>query len=111
MTRRLLHTALLLVLGLLPLSASAKRVSPLEGQPAVRHKHELRSGRFEIGPAFSISMNRYVRHAFTVGAKLEYHINDYFSVGANMEYGIGFDTSITGELEREYVKGNAQAQW
>lgn len=105
--RRLPLPALLLALALFPLEASAKRVSPLEGQPAVRHKHELRSGRFEIGPAFSISMNRYVRHAFTVGAKLEYHINDYFSLGANMEYGIGLDTAITGELEREYAKTDA----
>jgi len=100
--RRTLTLTLLLAL-LVPTAAYAKRVSPLEGQPAVRHRHELRKGRFEIGPAFSISLNRYVRHAMTFGAKIAYHINDYFSVAADVEYGIGIDTSITTKLEEAYV--------
>jgi outer membrane beta-barrel protein len=108
MLRRITLLTLLLSL-LVPADAFAKRVSPLEGQPAVRHRHELRKGRFEIGPSFAISLNRYVRHALTFGARMAYHINDYFSVGADVEYGVGFDTSVTTKLEEAFVAASSSS--
>jgi outer membrane beta-barrel protein len=100
------RSLLLISLCLLaPAVSSAARVSPLEGQPAVRHRHELRKGRFEVGPSFAVTMNRFVRHAVLFGIKPEYHINDYFSIGADvLVFGVGADTSITGEVEKQFDK-------
>ena len=98
---------------ILPAPAWARRENPLEGQPAVRHRVELRKGRFEIGPSVNMSLNRYVRNQFLVGARLEYHINDWFSLGADLGYGIGADSALTGELEKQYPAGtinNARGQ-
>jgi outer membrane beta-barrel protein len=95
--------SLCLALSLLPAVAYGRRENPLEGQPAVRHRVELRKGRFEIGPDFNFSLNRYVRNAFLVGAKLEYHIVDWFSIGATFGYGIGFDSALVGEVQKTYA--------
>ncbi len=93
-----------LFLGLLlvPTLAMAEEKSPLEGQPAVRHKLELREGRFELGLSTGISLNRMVRNALLVGVKLEYHLNDWLSVGADVGYGIGFDTGLSSEIAGAY---------
>lgn len=80
-----------------------KRRNPLEGQPAVRHRYVLRSGRFEIGPSFMFSINRSYQNAFVIGAKLEYHINDFLSVGADVGFGINFATQLLGEIENTYI--------
>jgi outer membrane beta-barrel protein len=71
----------------------------LDGQPAVRHRHELRAGRFEVGPAFDFALNRSFRQAVLFGIKLEYHLNDYLSFGANFAFGVNFDTGLTSELQ------------
>ena len=103
-------------LGLVLLSSVAlaqktdERRRTLEGQPAVRHRYELRAGRFEIGPSFGFSLDRAMRHAFTIGAKLEYHFSDAFSVGADLGYGIGFNTGLASELEGSYEKENTAAE-
>ncbi len=94
-------------LGMVLLSSVAfaqreERRRTLEGQPAVRHRYELREGRFEIGPSFGFSLDRAMRHTFTIGAKLEYHFADAFSVGADVGYGVGFNTGLASELEESY---------
>ena len=104
-------------LGLVLLSSTVlaqkkdERRRTLEGQPAVRHRYELRAGRFELGPSFGFSLDRAVRHAFTIGAKLEYHITDAFSVGADVGYGIGFNTGLASELEESYADANESPAW
>ncbi len=105
-------TLVLICLGLvLPGVASAKRENPLEGQPAVRHKEELRKGRFEIGPGFNFSLNRFLRHQILFGLKLEYHINDYFSIGADIGYGVGLNTGMSDELAAQFSTPDDQALW
>ncbi len=102
MRKPLLSVCIALVL----LAAGARaerRPSPLEGQPAIRHRQELRAGRFELGPSAQISLNRYVRNQFLVGARLEYHIVDWFSLGVDAGYGIGADAAVVGELEKQYA--------
>lgn len=100
MKRTLIHSTLFLLgLTLFATTALAERKNPLEGQPAVRHRYELRDGRFEIGPSVAFSINRALRHAILAGAKLEYHINDWLSFGADVGYGIGIDTGLTSKLK------------
>ena len=99
-------------LGLVLLSSTVlaqkkdERRRTLEGQPAVRHRYELREGRFELGPSFGFSLDRAMRHTFSIGAKLEYHFSDAFSIGADVGYGIGFDTGLASELEDSYQAEN-----
>jgi outer membrane beta-barrel protein len=91
-------------LGALVLTGStalAERKSPLEGQPAIRHRYEMRKGRFELGPAFGFTINRSLRHAILFGAKLQYHLNDWLSLGADFGYGIGIDSGLTTELKNQ----------
>jgi outer membrane beta-barrel protein len=103
--KKILGSSIVLALVLVSATALAERKNPLEGQPAIRHRHELRNSRFEVGPSFTFSIDRALRHSITFGLKLEYHLNDYFSVGADFGYGIGVDTGLTGELERQYAGG------
>lgn len=99
-------TAVLALTLLIANTALAERKNPLEGQPAVRHRHELRDSRFEIGPSFGFSVNRSLRQSITFGLKMAYHISDWFSLGADFGYGIGLDTGLTTELERQYSDGS-----
>jgi len=110
--RKTLNTAIcvgLIVLPAIALAGYSEYKNPLEGQPAVRHREEVRSGRFEIGPSVSFSLNRFVRHAILIGGKLEYHIADYLSLGADLGYGVGIDTGLTSELAGQYA--NDAARW
>jgi len=97
---RTARIAICVGMALLTASASAEeRKSPLEGQPAIRHRWEMRKGRFELGPSFGFSINRALRQAITFGAKLEYHLNDWLSLGADFGYAINIDTGLTSELK------------
>jgi hypothetical protein len=82
---------------------SEKKTNPLDGQPAIRNRYELRKGRFEIGPSFQFSMNRAMRHAILFGAKAEYHILDYLSIGVDGGGGIGVNTGLAGEIKDQYA--------
>lgn len=90
--------------------AAAERRGPLDGQPAVRHREELRTGRFEIGPSFAFSLNRTYRHVFTAGAKLGYYITDYLSLGAEIAAGVPFDSAFTNEIKDSYTPSES-AEW
>lgn len=96
-----LRSTVCLGLVLLSTAALAKRRNPLEGQPAIRHRHEVRAGRFELGPSFAFSFDRSLRQAITFGLKLEYHINDWLSLGADFGYGVSYDTGLTKEIEKQ----------
>ena len=86
------------------------RKNNLSEQPAVRHRYEYRQGRFEIGPAFSIALNRAFRHSILLGARLAYHITDWLSIGGDIGYGVNFDTGLTGELESRF-DDSEQDRW
>jgi outer membrane beta-barrel protein len=77
-------------------------VVPIEDQVAIRHRYELRSGRFEVGPSFAFTLNRAFMNAFLIGLRAQYHINDYLSVGTEWNFGINFRTPLTNELDDTY---------
>jgi len=68
----------------------------------VRHRIELREGRFEVGPSIAFTLNRAVRDSVLFGVKLEYHIWDTFSVGAEVQGGLSYNTGLANELKDSY---------
>ena len=78
----------------LPGSAFARK-SPLEGQPDVRHKYELRSLRFEIAPTFEATVQADYKHTVSGGVKIEYHLTDSLSFGGMIFFGSGINTQLT----------------
>jgi len=77
-----------------PATAFARK-SPLEGQPDVRHKFELRSLRFEVAPTFEATVQADYKHTISGGLKLEYHLTDSLSFGGMIFFGTGLDTQLT----------------
>lgn len=75
-----------------------ERKSPLDGQPAVRHRLLLVKKRFEVTPAFESSVNAEYKHTVSAGLRAEYHISDMWSIGAAGFFGTSFDTSLTGSI-------------
>jgi outer membrane beta-barrel protein len=76
-------------------SVAFARKSPLEGQPDVRHKYELRTLRLEIAPTFEATVQADYKHTVSGGLKLEYHITDSLSFGGMVFFGTGIDTQLT----------------
>jgi outer membrane beta-barrel protein len=88
-------TAFTLIGVLLADDALAQRKSPLEGQPAVRHRLLLVKQRLEITPAFESSVNAEYKHTIGGGLKLEYHLSDMLSFGAVGFYNHSIRTGLT----------------
>jgi outer membrane beta-barrel protein len=78
-----------------------KRVSPLEGQPAVRHRLLLVKQRVEIEPAFESSVNADFRHTESGGLKLEYHLTDMWSFGGVAFFGAGLNTGLNNKIQSD----------
>jgi outer membrane beta-barrel protein len=99
MRRANIATAFALVCAVaLPQAALAQRKSPLEGQPAVRHRLLLVNKRFEAALAFENSVNADFKHTSAFGMKLEFHLSDMLSIGGVGFYGISYDTGLTGKI-------------
>ena len=93
-------TAAIIALSAVLLAASGsayadRRKSPLEGQPAVRHRMLLVNKRFELAPTFESSINADFRHTVSGGLKAEFHLSDMFSIGAIGMFGTSFNTGLT----------------
>src|SRR5262245_57796558 len=80
-----------------PADADARK-SPLEGQPAVRHKFEFRDKRFELAPTFEASVGAEYQHTLSGGVKLEFHLTDSLSVGGAILFGAALDTGLLEEI-------------
>lgn len=97
-------TTTLVLLGLgaslvLPGVAEAqRRKSPLEDQPAVRHRLLLVKNRFEITPSFESTINADFRHIVGGGVKLEYHLSDMLSFGAVGIFATSLDTGLVKKI-------------
>jgi outer membrane beta-barrel protein len=87
-----------LVLVAVVASAAEARESPLADQPAVRHKYELRDGRFEITPTFEASIAADFRHTLAGGLQLDYHLTDSLSIGALIFFGTSFNTGLMNQV-------------
>jgi outer membrane beta-barrel protein len=102
----LLFSGLVSGLGFIvtPATASAqeekRRVSPLEGAPAVRHRLELREKRFEIGAGIGGSIAHEFYHAFMVNVKAGFHITDWLAIGAGLSHSLlpDIETGLTTKL-------------
>jgi outer membrane beta-barrel protein len=98
-SRFLTAAGLLVALSLAAAPASAdERKSPLEGQPAVRHRKLLVKHRLELTPAFESSVNADYRHTLSGGVKAEYHISDMWSIGAVGLFGTSFNTGLASRV-------------
>lgn len=84
--------AVLFVLG--GTAQAAEYRNPLEGQPAVRRRLELRKNRFEISPGFMFSFNQDFRQFLGGSLTLQYHITDWLGIAIQGAYGINYDTGL-----------------
>jgi outer membrane beta-barrel protein len=83
----------LFVLG--GVAEAAEYRNPLEGQPAIRRRLELRKNRFEITPGFMFSFNQDFRQFLGGSLALQYHITDWLGIAVQGAYGISYDTGLT----------------
>ena len=79
-------------------AARAERTNPLEGQPPVRRRVDMVSGRFEVSPGLMVSMNQDFRQFIGFGLGLQFHINDWLGIGAQVAFGGSTNTGLTGKL-------------
>jgi outer membrane beta-barrel protein len=84
-------------------AARAERRNPLEGQPSIRHRLELRNLRLEATPFVGFTVLQDFNNTVMGGAKLEYHLTDWFSVGGlfggGAALGTGLKTTILDTLD------------
>jgi outer membrane beta-barrel protein len=88
----------------LPTAARAElpeRRSPLADSPAVRQRAELRSLRFEIGPAAATTIGQDYYHAVLVGGRATFFLADWLAVGGFFGFNLtkDFKTSFHERLE------------
>src|SRR5262245_16534595 len=95
MTQRVLTVVGLLAVG----SAAQARNSPLDGQPAVRHKMELRTGRFELTPMADMSVAADYRATYSAGIKAEWHMTDMLSFGGMIFFGASANTGLSNQVK------------
>jgi outer membrane beta-barrel protein len=99
MKRNALHLVLALSgSALLAGSARADRRNPLEGQPAIRHRVELRTLRFEVTPFVGFTMLQDFNNTVFGGVKLQYHLNDWFSIGGLFGGGAAIGTGLKDQI-------------
>lgn len=80
--------------------ASAERRNPLDGQPAIRYRKEMRRLRFEITPSFTTDTNQQYKHAFGVGGTVVFHFLDYVGVGFEGEYLFNTNTALETQVRK-----------
>lgn len=86
-------------LALLAAPAYADRGrNPLAGQPAIRHRVEMRKLRFEITPQFLVSANQPYLIGFGGGANLQFHITDWFGIGGSFHYTANVAAPLVGRI-------------
>jgi outer membrane beta-barrel protein len=88
----------LVSLGLVAPASAQTRTSPLDGQPTVRHKEELRDSRFEITPTFEASISAPFKNSLSGGLKLEYHLTDVFSIDGLFFFGTSVNTGLLDQV-------------
>jgi outer membrane beta-barrel protein len=89
----------------LPSTASADRRNPLEGQPAVRRRLQMRKLRFEATPQFVTSINQDYKHAFGPGINLQFHLTDWLAIGAQGVYAFNADTALEDRVRAQLPTG------
>jgi hypothetical protein len=81
--------AVFLGAGLYANEASAKKkAGPLEGEPIVRKKIQLRKFRFQLTPYVGMSLSQPFVHMGYAGAKATFHFADWIGVRGTFGYGV-----------------------
>lgn len=103
-TSKFLLGALVIATQLAPATAQAEdKKNPLAGQPAIRHRIELRKRRFEITPQLQVSMNQDFRHFIGGGAVLNFHINDWLGIALQVAGGGGVDSALGSSIRDKLI--------
>ncbi len=68
--------------------ASARKKGPLEGEPIVREKLQLRRFRFQLTPFVAMSLSQPFVHMGYVGAKATFHFADWIGARGTFGYGV-----------------------
>lgn len=96
------QTRFILSVGALALLASpayAEGRNPLAGQPAIRHRVEMRKMRFEITPQLMLSVNQPYLIGIGGGAALQFHLTDWLGIGASFHYTQNIAAPLLGRVE------------
>jgi outer membrane beta-barrel protein len=70
----------------------------LAAAPALAVAEPATLTRVELGPSVGLSLDRALRQAILIGARLEVHLTDHLTVGLDAGYGVGLDTGFSDEL-------------
>ena len=97
------------ILSLIAPAANA-RESSLVGQPAVRHKQELRDQRFELSPTFEMSVAADYKSTLAGGLKAEFHLTDYLSAGGMLFFGTSVDTALAEQIRSTLPTSQTSAE-
>jgi outer membrane beta-barrel protein len=100
MTKRLILAFLFAAVAGAPLAAHAQRRSPLEDAPAVRHRIELRTTRFELGAGAGTTVNQTFNHGILANVRLAFHLTDWLAIsGTGAFNAVSIPTGFTSELK------------
>lgn len=106
------HTRFILSVGALACLAApahAEGRNPLAGQPAIRHRVEMRKMRFEISPQFVMSVNQPYLIGVGGGAALQFHFTDWLGLGASFHYTANIAAPLAGRIEEALPPAYASA--
>lgn len=79
-------------------TASAERRNPLDGQPAIRYRKEMRRLRLEITPSFTTSINQDYKNAIGGGGTLVFNFFDWLGIGFEGSYLANYNTPLESEV-------------
>jgi outer membrane beta-barrel protein len=71
-----------------PQTAQARKKGPLEGEPVVRQKLDLRKYRLEVTPLVAMSLSQPFVHMGYAGGRLAFHFTDWIGIRAGFAYGV-----------------------
>ena len=96
------HMRIILSFGALALLAAPAHAdrgrNPLAGQPAIRHRVEMRKMRLEITPQFTISANQPFLIGFGGGANIRFHLTDWLAIGGSYHYTANVASPLVGRI-------------
>ena len=73
----------------------------LEEGDAIRNRRLLRGGRFELTPAFGITLNDAYQRNLLLGGHLAYHLTDEWGLGVTGFLGVGLQTPLADEVNSQ----------
>jgi len=97
-TQRFIFSVGALALLAAPAHADRGR-NPLAGQPAIRHRVEMRKLRLELTPQLMLSLNQPYLIGVGGGGALQFHLTDWLGLGASFHYTANLAAPLVGRIE------------